>query len=339
MVRLSNISTYRTALMGIAIVFVFLYHCTEASCFKLPILKYAHNGTHAVNIFMLLSAFGLCYSLYRNHNIPAFYKRRFIRIFPTYWFVIGAYHLLAVILLSFMPEYDQWVAHPHSLIQSLYYYSTLGWWCHPQGLHVYYYDWYVPTIVLFYLLFPLMAKYACNVRRAVILTIASFAVSIACTWLYDIYDGENFLFLSFTRLPVFALGILLYYLKDSHDIRRGAVAVAICLALIAILHTSLLDSHSRTQTIFISTVVTTLYTTGLCVLLAMPMHIDIIKKCLDFLGSISLELYLVHMIVIAAVRKLFGWQDWQVVLAFIVSVALAWLVNKVAGMISRRIAL
>ena len=335
MTRLSNLSTYRTALMGIAIVLIVLYHSSEASCFKLPILSYARNGTHAVNIFMLLSAFGLCYSHKRDDDTAAFVKRRFRRIFPAYWLVIGAYHILAVIALSFKPDFAQWLQHPTSIVQSLYYYSTLGWWFYPMHPHVYYYEWYVPTIVLFYLLFPAMIAFARSTTRASVLVIASFAISLVCAWLYDAYDGESFLFLSFTRLPVFALGILIFYLKDHYDARRGTVAAALCVALIAILLTPALDFTYRTQVIITSTIVTTLYTTGLCVILALPMRIGAIKKCFDFIGTMTLELYLVHGMVIAAVRKFLGWEHWQVCVAFIVSVAVAYAVHLAAKFLTR----
>lgn len=316
MTRLSNISTYRTALMGIAIVVVFLYHSSEATCFGLPVLHYVRNTTHIVDVFMLLSAFGLCYSHKRDGDTAAFVRRRFTRIFPTYWLVIGAYHILSVVTLNFKPEFAQWLQHPTSIVQALYYYSTLGWWAHPLQPHIYYYDWYVPTIVLFYLLFPAMIAFARSTAKAAVLVIASLAFSVVCALLYGTYDGESFLFLSFTRLPVFALGILIFYLKEHHDARRGAVAVALCVALVAILHTPALHFTDRTQVIITSTIVVTLYTTGLSLILALPMRIGLIKRCFDFLGSISLELFLVHIMVIAAVRKFLGWEHWQVCVAF-----------------------
>ena len=324
--------------MGIAIVFIFLYHSSEATCFGLPVLHYARSGTHAVNIFMLLSAFGLCHSYYRKPHNTTFLKHRFSRIFPTYWLVIGTYHVLAAILTAAHPQYGEMVKHPHSLVQSLYYYSTLGWWAHPLQPHVYYYDWYVPTIVFFYLLFPFMARWAHSTNRAATIAIAGLAAALACTWIYDVAGGKSFMFLAFTRFPIFTLGILIYYLKDHHGSRRAAVAAIVCLITIAIMLSGQLDGNgNRTCDILISTCAAMLYTTGLCVLLTVPMHISAVRRCFEFLGTLSLEIFLVHMIIIAAVRRFMGWEHWQVVVAFIISVTVAWLAHRAVEGIKQHI--
>ena len=124
-------------------------------------------------------------------------------------------------------------------------------------------------------------------------------------------------------------------LKEHHDVRRGAVAVALCVALVAILHTPALHFTDRTQVIITTTIVVTLYTTGLSLILALPMRIGLIKRCFDFLGSISLELFLVHTMIIAAVRKFLGWEHWQVCVAFIASVAVAYAVHRAAKLLTR----
>lgn len=82
---MQDISICRSALMGIAILWVVFYHFG----FHIPGIKHLMRyGYAGVDIFMFLSGFGLYYSLNRNGNLWSYYKKRLIRIFPSY-FVIG----------------------------------------------------------------------------------------------------------------------------------------------------------------------------------------------------------------------------------------------------------
>lgn len=77
------ISKNRSLLMGVAILMVIMYH---AFCCNLPmgpvshILRYGYLG---VDIFIFLSAIGLCYSFEKN-SIRRFYTNRIIRILPLF---------------------------------------------------------------------------------------------------------------------------------------------------------------------------------------------------------------------------------------------------------------
>lgn len=128
------LSKYRNELMGFAIIWILFYH------FKLstPILAtIASVGYTGVDIFMFLSGFGLCYSLYKN---PVSYKqyviKRFKRIFPLY-VTVGA-------LLSLFVFHD-------SVGMWLWKSSTIGFWTNGE-----FYEWFVPSIVFCYVIFPIV---------------------------------------------------------------------------------------------------------------------------------------------------------------------------------------
>lgn len=73
--------------MGIAILMVIFYH---ASCCGLPLGIFtlpANYGLIGVDVFMLFSAYGLCYSINKN-SIKVFYGRRYKRILPEYIILI-----------------------------------------------------------------------------------------------------------------------------------------------------------------------------------------------------------------------------------------------------------
>ena len=81
----AQISKYRTPLMGLATIWVSLFHfrCVMGVS---PFGLFDAMGYGGVDIFLFLSGFGL-YVGYKN-DIKYFYKRRFLRIYPTYILVI-----------------------------------------------------------------------------------------------------------------------------------------------------------------------------------------------------------------------------------------------------------
>lgn len=91
---LDFLSQYRTELMGFAIFWIFFYHTGV----NIPVFKALFSvGWIGVEIFFLVSGFGLCSSLTKNPNIIQFYKRRFIRIIPTWWFILGFMHVVGFV--------------------------------------------------------------------------------------------------------------------------------------------------------------------------------------------------------------------------------------------------
>lgn len=86
----------RSMMMGIAILMVILYH---AVCSNLPmglLTIPATYGLIGVDIFLFLSAYGLCYSL-QNKNLREFYGRRFMRILPAYVIIVFSMLIISVI--------------------------------------------------------------------------------------------------------------------------------------------------------------------------------------------------------------------------------------------------
>lgn len=71
--------------MGFAIVWIILFHFKAFDA--VPILgEIFRIGELGVDIFLLVSAFGLCHSINKTKSIKQFYAKRLIRIFPTWLF-------------------------------------------------------------------------------------------------------------------------------------------------------------------------------------------------------------------------------------------------------------
>ena len=87
----TDVSRYRGELMGAAILFIILFHIPlprSDTFFGLH-----RCGNIGVDMFLFLSGVGLWYSWVKNPSTSHFYKRRLLRIFPT-WLVISSIYYL-----------------------------------------------------------------------------------------------------------------------------------------------------------------------------------------------------------------------------------------------------
>src|SRR5574344_1539362 len=84
-IDLSDISRYRKPLMGMAILFVMLFHIPMHHwCLMYPV---SNIGNYGVDIFLFLSGIGLWYSWENNNSLKRFFHRRFWRVYPEYFIV------------------------------------------------------------------------------------------------------------------------------------------------------------------------------------------------------------------------------------------------------------
>lgn len=127
-VELSDLSKFKSELMGIGIIMVMLLH------FKVPIFNYI--GFVGVDIFILLSGLGCYYSFARNSKISDFYKKRIVRIAPCY------------LLITFITRY---FLMEDSIKTALWRCTTIGFWTNSP-----FHEWYVPSVLLFYLMLPVL---------------------------------------------------------------------------------------------------------------------------------------------------------------------------------------
>ena len=187
---IKDISTYRSELMGWAILWIMSLHFTFTQIKPLGFL--AQYGFAGVDIFMLVSGLGLFYSLEKNSHIIPFYRKRFLRIFPTYYFL----GIFASILL-----------YHDNAITYLFRYTTIGFWT--GGV---YGEWYIPSIVFLYLLTPFIKKLFDQRLFLIIIIICSLCLITSYIIVANnyIYKGEPHFFLLY-RIPSFLFGMACAY--------------------------------------------------------------------------------------------------------------------------------
>lgn len=106
----ANLARHRSPLMGLAIIWIFIFHSGPIGSDAYD--SFQEFGFGGVDIFIFLSAFGLCFSLEKDSSVLAFYYRRLKRIVPTWVTVLLIVHLLGIVSSNLKPDTN--FAYPHS---------------------------------------------------------------------------------------------------------------------------------------------------------------------------------------------------------------------------------
>ena len=196
--NLSDFSTYRTQLMGIATLMIIICHANAyhvlLPIFLASLLRWGNLG---VDIFLFLSGLGAYYSL-RKHDLhnkdgfTSYYKKRFYRILLPYFIVYVPYCLIFMLLGKY------------SLGDSFLCLSTLEYWLFHRGA------WFVSMILVLYLVAPFLYKALSNNYKWLIAIGIIIALVILCN--IPIKDNSSNSILhniqwTFNRGPNFILGL------------------------------------------------------------------------------------------------------------------------------------
>lgn len=261
---------HRKAYMGLAMLWIIGYHfyleqSEVINHYFFPFKMLFRNGFVGVDIFFILSAYGLCCSWERS-KVLEFYKKRFIRIIPLYLlflilckYVLHAHHVLTDGLLQMM---------------SLSVFNTSLTRTQEMGG-----EWFVPAIINLYLIFPLLfmgIKWVDGRFQkwgAYAVVIGSILVSGGAISLIS----PNYVM----RLPIIVVGILTYLYVQKND-KRKLLRIYVLMAVFYLL--------IERKNIMLSVPLPLI----LFALNEMKFQMD--SRWLNYIGGISFELYLAHVI-------------------------------------------
>lgn len=271
---LKDISTYRSELMGWSILWIMMLHFTFNQIAPLGFV--AQYGFAGVDIFLFVSGFGLFFSLDNNNDIGLFYKKRFLRIFPTYY-IIGA---ITNILLT----HD-------SFLTFLFRYSTIGFWIGKE-----YAEWFIPSIVILYLFAPLV-KMLIDKKRFIIIsiiTVGSFLTAYFITNKEYLIDRAHFFIIY--RIPAFIFGMICaYWIKNDKSLKYFIYVMLIGIPFFIYFYPS--HHHIYNFKYFSLAFLLPLFVT---IFILLSKHIKILSSLLREMGKASLEIYLIQTIIFSA---------------------------------------
>ncbi len=266
--QICDISDYRSELMGWSILWIMMLHFTFTQIDPLGFI--AQYGFAGVDIFMLVSGYGLFFSLDRDKNIINFYRKRFIRVFPTYY------------LLGIIPSI---LIHHDSFLIYLWRYTTLGYWI--GGI---YGDWFIPAIIFLYIVAPFI-KNLFDKRRIVLITIISIVLLLLSYYFIDkgdIIDRSHFFLLY--RIPAFIFGMYCAYCQRA----KSSLTTYLVLLIVGVfLFAPLFPHHHEVYNYKYFSLVFLLPTTTY-LFITLSKYLKTLNYPLKKMGESSLEIYLIQ---------------------------------------------
>jgi len=304
-----DVMSCRNEVFGICAIWIVLFHIYgNIGIFDFPGSSIAGvmlaQGNAGVDIFLFLSSIGLYSSMSKN-TVPVFYKNRVVRLLIPYL-------LLAI---PYFIWYDFAFAKD-GIAQFLLNLSTLNFWItgdHPV--------WYVAAIIIFYAIYPWVHKLDAKTKS--ISTVALIVLSVIAEFILlrsgsVIYTNAE---RALSRLPIFFFGVLSakYVLTD----KAIAIWKVIAAALIGITVFTVIAFYPPHLVL-----VRYLYgVMGICIItvysfMRKVLPLKYLYSALAWLGTISLEIYVVHVFILRIIKSYQLWDDipykavWYLIIVF-----------------------
>ena len=333
--NLTNLLEKRNAIYGACALWIILFHVfRRISMPYIPVLTNIIGiGNLGVDVFFFLSGLCLCLSAEKHQYIEkgwkGFFKRRLERVLIPYLIVGIPYYLWNCIC-----EVHGGVGK--RILVFLANLSSATFWL--RGTQT---TWYVYGIILFYCLFPFLFRFIKRKSRieTIGLLIGMIVFSIISAYTPILKNS----LVVWARLPVFTMGIWAVEEFDGKQYIFSKIGQITALALLLLLGT--VTSISELSPIlqlpsvlrFLLYLPMTLSLMGL--LSANPMKAK--PKVLEWLGGLSLELYLVHVTLLHPI-KYYGIMDavgnWLYLILPLLSALIAWVVEKIEKTVMKRLA-
>ena len=315
-----EVMSFRAELYGLSALWIVFYHiykytdCSTSNKLVQLILVIIGKGRSGVELFLFLSAVSLYYSLNKN-DTKTFYLNRVKKIVPAY----------LVCALPYFIWYD-FIACKDGIWEFLLNILTLNYWIEGISFPL----WFVAFIIIVYAIYPLLFKM--DRRTKHVSTIIIMLIFIAIEWVILRYNGwlfENFE-MCLSRIPIFLFGLILAgRINSGKKIELYKVAVLTAIGFVSFYMSYKVDNLILRR-----------YCEGIVIVCMIILYafvrnigvLRIIGVGLKFLGGISLEIYMVHVLVFFKWLNTYDiWQNLHPILWFfiipIVSIPIAKLVS------------
>ena len=318
----SSLSRSRTLIMGFAALAIYFAHAYSIVSLSGLTSSLFALGNLGVDVFFLMSGFGMAFSMAHCGSVRSFYQRRFVRVGIPYLCISVPYYLAADFLL--------FADSRGTMSRFLLDITSLAYWFFHTGA------WYVSALLPVYLLTPLLAKAIGASRHRWSVPIICILVCCLISLVTPVVDDR---FMSnvanvVRRLPSFFVG----YLVGSYGVhepvhpsllsRRGSVCVA-CLIVGGVVLWAFLGRTS----------ILNFFPALLCAYLLSTVSLpSATRSAMEALGEGSLESYLFNIYCLELISEFTEARGAFVYLVLCVLViALALAAHRGVGVLSRRL--
>lgn len=324
-IELADISRYRGELMGLAMIFVMLFHVWMPK--SNPMYGLVRCGNVGVDIFLFLSGIGLWYSWTKNPSLKHFFKRRYARVYPA-WLIVAC--------LFYIPNYLNTPGGGYSPdVPNLIANILIGWsFWRIDDLTF----WFVPSIMMLYTFAP---AYMTLIQRHPAYrwtAVAAMVLAVIVQYYPPVHGTVGHLEIFFSRIPIFLIGINCGAMVKERRTADGSSIwlIALVFVMSLMMCVEFEQSWRGRFPLFLERMVY-IPLTVTCILLlvqALRHTPSAVRRGLAFLGTISLEMYLIHIQFVlkyVAAYKLGYCLTALIMIA--VSTVLAWILYKLTSVI------
>lgn len=240
--------------------------------------------TNLVFLFMMVSGFGMCCGYYQKIvdqkiSVEDFYKKRYIKIWPYF-------ALLCALDFVISPSKE-------SLFEVFANLTLCQGLLPNANITVIGVSWTLAVIFVFYMLFPFFCFLIGNKKRAWGVAVAALVFNWLCSNYFNagrtniVYDAVYFI----------AGGLIFLYRKELAEFASKHKVIAGAILLIAAVAYFAVDGNTLTMLFFC--VAALIYTLG-----CKRGGGVLVNPVAKFLGGISFEIYLCHMVIYRVLEKL-----------------------------------
>lgn len=316
--NLSSISNARGLILCTATLMILVFH-SSYQIDQSALAFLVSSGYMGVDLFLFVSGIGLYYSLSNNPDVKAFYIRRAVRIIP------------ALFIVSFVWNIFHYPGNIKAFLENLFLVSF-----YMRGDRTF---WYFALIIPLYAVYPLIHKLIVKFHSwaAIVMIAAVVFLSAVFTrrfWQFSLVE------IAFARIPVFICGVWFApYIKTGRPISRAwlLVCAAALIGLNLVLYFHLVEQITIQRFICCPIAISWVF-----LLAALNEHMTRGKfySVLIWIGSLSMELYLIQEKVLSVVTPLFPVMDRHLVLlnlcVYPITFALAYLLHLICSWLTKR---
>lgn len=221
-IQVDKISKNRTAIMGISMVLVVMFH-SSFEIHSIPILQaFKMSGDIGVDIFLLVSGIGIYFSLQKNSNYREYIVRRAVRILPACIVVEGLWFVLQDLVLG--------RGNILGFVKDI---TSISFWLDGKLT-----TWYLAVLMVLQAVTPLYLKLLKKYQRLDIISVVLFlGIGIVIRLVPELNQAMGHLLIAILRVPAYVVGLSLgkiIYQKETLRFNKVLVLLIALLVVIAV---------------------------------------------------------------------------------------------------------
>jgi peptidoglycan/LPS O-acetylase OafA/YrhL len=324
----NKLSAYRSELMGIATLFVVVFHFFEGVGKHLDkvndlvncLYSFGKYGYIGVEVFLIISGMGCYYSLHKNNQVLSFYKRRLSKIIIPY--------IIVASVLFFIKDFI-FLNNEDKLFNDLLFINLFE-----KNVRVF---WYVALILFMYIITPPLYSLFSNdtFKRTISFILIEMLLISSGIYIYNFNKGLfDSIQLIYTRIPIYVFGVFIG--KDVME-KRDVNKLLLIISLISVLFIDVKWEYKVTLRYINS--LQAIGFTFIAIYLVDIFHKIISFKFVNTLGKYSYEIYLLHV----AIRNWLNYRGYELyhlrnyILVIIFTIILTPLLNRLSNYIHSKL--